>query len=60
MQNKPSAPQLVMPNDLPTIAAGKGSTPAQQPIPPVSQVKDPVYVTLAIGEDGGKLPDILF
>jgi len=59
MQKNTSIPQSVTSSDLPKIAAGKSSPEVNLPTPPVSGVKDPVYVTLAIGEDGGKLPDIL-
>lgn len=59
MTNTSTKPQPVTVNELPSIAAGKGNPPTQEATPPISQVKDPVYVTLAIGEGGGKLPDIL-
>ncbi|CAD5249934.1 conserved hypothetical protein [Alteromonas sp. 38] len=45
--------------ELLQVTGGKSGVSAGADKDPIRFVKPPVYITLAIGEDGGQLPDLL-
>lgn len=45
--------------ELLQVTGGKSGVSADADKDPIRFVKQPVYITLAIGEDGGQLPDLL-
>jgi len=59
MQHSHLEKHRVSRRDLTKISAGKGSGQSNGAKGPLKEVQLPVYITLAIGEDGGKLPDTL-
>jgi hypothetical protein len=45
--------------ELLQVTGGNSGVSADADKDPIRFVKQPVYITLAIGEDGGQLPDLL-
>ncbi len=60
-----NTPHTLSDNNIRAISGGSSPTLGvgiadnSPPTFNVTPVKEPIYITLAIGEDGGKLPDIL-
>ncbi|WOI38010.1 hypothetical protein R1T43_02905 [Alteromonas sp. CI.11.F.A3] len=45
--------------ELLQVTGGKSGVSTVEDKTPIRLIKPPVYITLAIGEDGGQLPDLL-